>query len=212
MDMLGMHARAATGWVDDSGSSMDDMSGMGHGATSDSSSMSGISTMMSVFQTQRATPLYSTSWTPTSTGTYAATCIFLIVLALVFRGLLAAKAWQESRWLDAELNRRYVVVSGKAPLSETLSRDSLAKKNMVLSENGVEENVMVVKKRTTTHARPWRLSVDPLRAGLDTVIAAVGYLLMLAVMTMNVGYFLSVLGGTFLGSLLVGRYIASVEH
>ena len=30
---------------------------------------------------------------------------------------------------------------------------------------------------------------------------------MLAVMTMNVGYFLSVLGGTFLGSLLLGRYV-----
>jgi hypothetical protein len=29
---------------------------------------------------------------------------------------------------------------------------------------------------------------------------------MLAVMTMNVGYFLSVLGGVFLGSLLLGRY------
>ena len=29
---------------------------------------------------------------------------------------------------------------------------------------------------------------------------------MLAVMTMNVGYFLAVLAGTFLGSLLVGRY------
>lgn len=29
---------------------------------------------------------------------------------------------------------------------------------------------------------------------------------MLAVMTMNVGYYASILGGTFLGSLLVGRY------
>ena len=29
---------------------------------------------------------------------------------------------------------------------------------------------------------------------------------MVAVMTMNVGYFMSVLGGVFLGSLLVGRY------
>jgi hypothetical protein len=26
-------------------------------------------------------------------------------------------------------------------------------------------------------------------------------------MTMNVGYFLSILGGVFLGSLLIGRYI-----
>ena len=31
---------------------------------------------------------------------------------------------------------------------------------------------------------------------------------MLAVMTLNLGYYLSILGGTFLGSLLVGRYEA----
>lgn len=35
---------------------------------------------------------------------------------------------------------------------------------------------------------------------------------MLAVMSMNVGYFLSVLGGTFVGSLLVGRFVLVSEH
>jgi len=35
---------------------------------------------------------------------------------------------------------------------------------------------------------------------------------MLAVMTMNVGYFISVLGGTFLGSLLLGRFTALDHH
>lgn len=35
---------------------------------------------------------------------------------------------------------------------------------------------------------------------------------MLAVMTMNIGYFLSVLGGTFLGELAVGRYAQLSEH
>ncbi|GAB1312236.1 Copper transport protein [Madurella fahalii] len=171
------------------------------------------STMMAVFQTSMATSLYSASWTPASAGAYAATCIFLIALAAVFRGLLALKSWLERRWLDRELKRRYVVVNGKGPLAENLSRDSLAKNaTMVLSENGVEENVVVVRRPATADARPWRLSVDPVRAVIDTVIAGVGYLLMLAVMSMNVGYFLSVLGGTFLGSLLVGRFILTTEH
>ena len=35
---------------------------------------------------------------------------------------------------------------------------------------------------------------------------------MLAIMTMNVGYFSSVLGGIFIGELLVGRYTQLEEH
>lgn len=35
---------------------------------------------------------------------------------------------------------------------------------------------------------------------------------MLAVMTMNVGYFMSVLGGVFLGELMLGRFIGGFEH
>jgi len=193
--------------------------GSDHGSTTASSDadtmmMEGghASGMMAVFQTGMGTSLYSSAWTPTTTAAYAGTCIFLIVLAGLLRLLLAARTWQENRWLDRELNRRYVVVNGKAPLAENLSRDSLAKHaNMVLSENGVEENVVVVKKRTFG-PRPWRMSVDPARAAIDTVIAGVGYLLMLAVMSMNVGYFISVLGGTFVGSLLVGRFISTSEH
>ncbi|RYP67849.1 hypothetical protein DL771_007026 [Monosporascus sp. 5C6A] len=160
--------------------------------------------MMAVFQNNMATALYSSAWTPSTGGAYAGTVIFLIALAVILRLLMAAKALAEARWLDRELRRRYVVVAGKQPLSERVSRESLAKK-MTLTENGVEEDVVVVQKKET-HVRPWRLSVDPLRAALDTCIAGVGYLLMLAVMSMNVGYFLAVLAGTFLGSLLVGRF------
>ncbi|KAI0535974.1 Ctr copper transporter [Xylaria digitata] len=176
-----------------------------------SSSSSHDSMHMSVFNNDMMTALYSEAWTPSTAGAYAGTIIFLIFLSALFRFLLAAKAMAEARWLDAEMKRRYVVVQGKQPISEQISRDDLSKR-VTLTENGVEENVFVVQRKEQIH-RPFRLSVDPLRAAFDTLITGVGYLLMLAVMTVNVGYFLAVLGGTFLGSLLVGRFygIAS-EH
>lgn len=129
-----------------------------------------------IFLNAMDTPLFSAQWTPSTAGGYAGTCIFLICLAALFRGLLAAKAVAERRWADRELARRYVVVAGKQTFGERLSQDQSAK-DMVLSANGVEENVRVVGRREVGVARPWRFSVDPARAGMDVVIAGVGYLL-----------------------------------
>ncbi|WQF83236.1 Putative Ctr copper transporter [Colletotrichum destructivum] len=182
---------------------------MGSGTANDSHT-SGSMMMMTIFQTNLKTPLYSEAWTPNSVGTYAATCIFLIFLAFGLRSMLALKSIQEKRWLDKDFKRRYVSVNGKLGMSGKMSTDSMAKQ-LVLSENGVEENVTVVQSQHGIW-RPWRFSVDPIRAVIDTAIAGVGYLLMLAVMTMNVGYLLSVLGGVFLGSLAVGRFATMGEH
>jgi hypothetical protein len=134
-----------------------------------------MSMMSMTFFTSTMTPLYSAMWSPSSTGQYAGTCIFLVILATVFRGLLALKAWKETAWLDAEFNRRYVTVAGKLPKSERIASDSDSKR-MILTENGVEEDVVVVKKRSMG-IRPWRITTDPIRAAMDTVIAGVGYLL-----------------------------------
>jgi len=114
-------------------------------------------------------------WSPKTTGQYAGTCIFLIIFATIFRGLLAVRAWKETAWLDAEFNRRYVTVAGKLPKSERIASDSDSKR-MILTENGVEEDVMVVKKRSMG-IRPWRITTDPIRAVVDTIIVGVAYLL-----------------------------------
>lgn len=154
---------------------------MGSGTANDSHT-SGSMMMMTIFQTNLRTPLYSEAWTPNSVGTYAATCIFLIFLAFGLRSMLALKSIQEKRWLDKDFKRRYVSVNGKLGMSGKMSTDSMAKQ-LVLSENGVEENVTVVQSQHGIW-RPWRFSVDPIRAVIDTAIAGVGYLLYVAPFTL----------------------------
>ena len=43
------------------------------------------------FFTSTSTPLFSLSWSPSTAGQYAGTCIFLIVLAALFRALVAIR-------------------------------------------------------------------------------------------------------------------------
>ncbi|KAF2465901.1 Ctr copper transporter-like protein [Lindgomyces ingoldianus] len=150
------------------------------------------------------TPLYSTSWTPSSAGAYAGTCIFLIILAILYRGGFTLKHHLDLKWAESSLKRRYVVVADKTPVAEQVASDTNSTTG-ILTTNGVEERVRVVQA-PASHIQPWRFSVDLPRAAVMTVIAGVGYLLMLAVMTFNVGYFISVLGGTLIGELIFGRF------
>ncbi|RDW72579.1 copper transporter family protein [Aspergillus mulundensis] len=175
---------------------------MDHSHTSPSSPM----TMAMVFTTTHNTPLFSTQWTPSSTASYAGTCIFLVILSILSRCLVASKTHLEQRWRNTHLKRRYVVVAGKPSEAARVESHPDAKTAMLVTSQGIEESVRVVH-RDTYETPPWRFSVDLPRAVVYVVIVGVSYLLMLAVMTMNVGYFASVLGGSFLGELLVGRFV-----
>lgn len=108
-----------------------------------------------------------------STDGYAGTCIFLIVLGVILRSLVAVKSVLERRWVDAELNSRYVVA--KTNQNNDIGSDSESSKG-ILTENGVEKHVMVVR-RHLNGARPWRITVDGPRAAIDTLIAGVLYLM-----------------------------------
>ncbi|KAL7267740.1 hypothetical protein RUND412_009659 [Rhizina undulata] len=172
-----------------SSSSMDDMD-----MSTTSTSTSSMSTMY--FHTSTTDSLFTTQFTPTTTGQYAGAVIFLIVLAFIYRFLFAWRAVLEHGW--SERNKVLKALIGVAGDGE---KDSDFGEVKV----GAGVGVVVVKGKGWGE-RPWRLSTDVPRAGLGTVIAGVGYLLMLAVMTYNVGYFLAVLGGLFLGEIVWGRW------
>lgn len=134
------------------------------------------SMMKMVFYTAANTPLYSSDWQPKSTGSYAGTCIFLIVLASIFRGLLAGKHVLEQRWMDKQLNRRYVSVRGQPTEAERISSDSEAKDMILKSQRGVEEHVKVVRNHMRS-VPAWRFSIDLPRAVYVTILVGIGYLL-----------------------------------
>lgn len=132
--------------------------------------------MVMVFQNSHTTPLFSSSWTPKTSGQYAGTCIFLVIFAAILRCLFALKSTLDHRAHHTARNRRFVKVQGRGTEADSIDSDVDAKTGSLLTINGVEENVKVVQAHTTGPA-PFRLSVDIPRAALVTVIAGVGYLL-----------------------------------
>ena len=83
--MADMTGTASGAMASSTGMDMDMGSGSSH-----SMSMS-MADMAMVFFQSTATPLYSAGWVPAGPGSYAGTCIFLIVLALVHRVLIALR-------------------------------------------------------------------------------------------------------------------------
>jgi copper transporter 1 len=131
--------------------------------------------MAMAFFTATNTPLYSESWTPTTAGQYAGTCIFLILLSVLLRAVFTAKTFLEVRAVKSALKRRYVVVAGEKAVIDKAGDDANSMTG-ILTTNGVQEDVRVISA-PVSHIQPWRFGVDLPRALLMTIAAGVGYLL-----------------------------------
>ena len=144
-------------------------------SSSSDASTTSMASMQIVFFTSTTTPLFSQTWTPTSTGSYAGTCIFLVLLAATFRALFAGKHLLDRIWLDKALKRRYVKVRGVPTEADKIETSSDAKYGTLVTARGVEEHVKVVTNRPKP-VMPWRLSVEVPKAIYVTITAAIGYL------------------------------------
>ncbi|KAH7305762.1 Ctr copper transporter family-domain-containing protein [Stachybotrys elegans] len=152
--------------------------------------------MIMGFFTSTHTPLYSPAWAPSGAGAYAATCIFLIVLAALLRVLLALRPILERRiWRTPSIHT-------------DMDNDPSLLHDQKIAHPSPSQVLSNVSRDVSTGWAGWRVAPAVARATYEVVVVGVGYLLMLAVMTMNVGYFLSVLGGAWLGTFLLGDLAA----
>ncbi|TDZ29589.1 hypothetical protein C8035_v011145 [Colletotrichum spinosum] len=180
--MMGMDMGSATT------TAMSMATSTGTSSSSSSMSMSMEDMTMTFFQAFQ-TPLFATSWTPSTQGQYAGTCVFLVVLACILRLLLAVKPiledrfWRNNPAYDSDKQPFYAHGGGEV-------------------EPGL--GASVVRRDIVGRWRGWRAGAAAARATYEVLVGGVGYLLMLAIMTMNLGYFLSVLGGIWLGTFLLG--------
>ncbi|KAJ5999028.1 hypothetical protein N7451_006838 [Penicillium sp. IBT 35674x] len=190
MDMSGMTTTSSMSMATATTTAMSMATTSSSSMDMDSSMTMSMSEMSMTFFTSFKTPLYSEDWTPTSKGTYAGTCIFLIALAVILRVLIAVRPVLEGRlWTD-----------GISHASEPLIGEHDHKKHM----SGAQKSMKEIGRRWSR----WRANPAAGRATFELILAGVAYLLMLAIMTMNVGYFLSVLGGIWLGTFIMGSVAA----
>jgi len=150
-----------------------------------SSNSTATMSQMMYFHTSLTDNIFSLAWTPQSPAAYFGTWMFIFFFGILYRGLHALKSILEAFWFHKFASKAVVVSS---------------------DDDG---KVRVVSGGQNAHV--WRTSVDIPRAFLQMVNSGVAYLLMIIVMTMNVGYFFAVLSGIFFGELIFGRW-ASGHH
>ncbi|KAK1825794.1 ctr copper transporter [Podospora conica] len=157
-------------------------------------------TMAMTFYESLNTPFLFSSWKPTTTAEYAGTCIALIFFAALLRILISLKSTLErSVWVPKPKSHDHAASGAGDPFEAAAGDDGSAQKEW--------ERPMTFSSESGRFVRAWRATTIGTRLGMgayEAVIVGVGYVLMLAVMTMNVGYFLSVLAGVFLGTCLIG--------
>ncbi|KAJ7440724.1 CTR copper uptake transporter [Mycena latifolia] len=145
-------------------------------------------TMMTTLHFSRGDTLWFTGWVPQSAGAVAGACIGLFILALVDRWIAAVRAMMEIHWRAAgELARGANLKAGDA--------DEVKGKKRML---GLRLRVP-----------PFIPAHDIMRGAIHALQATLGFAFMLAVMTFQAAFIISIALGLGVGEMLFGRHAAS---
>ncbi|KAF2108033.1 Ctr copper transporter [Lophiotrema nucula] len=188
-----------------------------------------MSSMASTFSVNTRVTLFFTEWTTTTPGTYTLTVIFLFSLGIFNRFLGAMKTQLERRWKEEgqQQPKEYDVAATTSPSRSTLPllrrhvrrwsealRPTPSKamhdeeEFEPLSLMPVVNDASLEKQGSHLHQRKgrfwvafsrWNFKRDGIRSLLEFIRALIGYILMLAVMTYNVGFLFAITGSVLLG-------------
>ena len=139
-------------------------------------------------------------WVPRTNGQYIATLLAIIVIGIVLEGLRTLRHYCECRWAVLPL------LTGGSSTASTVPKPGSPYQNLNDLSDGTPAGANADKPLPGWAPQPFRVRVDLLRAALSAVEALLSYSLMLVAMTFNVGMFLSVLAGLFIGVFIFGRY------
>ncbi|PSN61777.1 hypothetical protein BS50DRAFT_504095 [Corynespora cassiicola Philippines] len=191
-----------------------------------------MSGMSSTFSFDTHVTLFFTEWTTTTPAAYIFTVIFLFFLGIFNRFLGALRSQLERRWKEnqsksqnqiqqgmAELRKRPTTIQGHIrswsrqlnPKTSRLDGDEEESEPLSPAPPGLpvhtaDKDASVSQAKFWIPSGVWSVKKDGIRAMLEFSRALIGYILMLAVMTYNVGFFFAVTGSVLLGEFIFGRY------
>ncbi|KAJ3750104.1 Ctr copper transporter [Lentinula detonsa] len=134
------------------------------------------------------------TWHPNSSGAIAGACIGLVLVALLERWLSATRTGLQSYW-----HQRALALSADGTLAEKCCEDDDADSAQPVSKTAPSQKNL---KRTVP---PFIVTHDILRGSIYAIQALLGYILMLAVMTFQAAYVISIILGLGIGEILFGR-------
>ncbi|KAJ7865345.1 CTR copper uptake transporter [Mycena olivaceomarginata] len=143
--------------------------------------------MMPYLHFTRGDILWFAGWVPQSSGALAGACIGLFILTLVERWLAAVRRLMEAHWADA----------GRAAMKKK-GCDEKNKGKSTLQRMGLR-------------APPFIPAHDVMRGAMHALQTLLGFAFMLAVMTFQAAYIITLILGLGIGEMLFGRYGAAAS-
>jgi len=145
---------------------------------------------------------------PSSKGAIAAACIVLAVIAMFERWLAATRSSLEAKW-----RQRTLSLISRRDDSAYLTSDDKEKASEVASDiQSVARTNSPLPRKTLRAMAPFIAAHDIPRGAIHAIQVSLGYTLMLAVMTFQAAYLISIIVGLGVGEVLFGRIGSSATH